>query len=87
MNYGNCDITIKTENGECFTYTASCVSIDCENDYVDVQSCGSPATTRMLFGTRYTMKAELCPKLCEEIKPCNPPKKPGLLKRIIRKIV
>ena len=81
--YENCDITIKTKDGECFTYTASCVSIDCENDYVDVRSCDSHATTRMLVSTRHTMKAELCPKLCD---PCQP-KKPGLLKRIFRKIV
>ena len=87
MNYGNCDITIKTENGECFTYTASCACIDFEKEYMDVCNYYNTATSRILVGTKSTLKAELCPKLCEEIKPYSPPKKPGLLKRIFRKIV
>ena len=87
MNYGNCDITIKAENGECITFAARCASIDFEKEYMDVCNCDSPTTTRILVGTKSTLKAELCPKLCEEIQPCNPPKKPGLLRRIIRKIV
>ena len=87
MNYENCDITIKAQNGVCLTFTAKCASVGFEKEYVDVQSCDSLVATRMLVGIKTTLKAESYPKLCEPLQPCDPPKKPGLLKRFIRIIV
>jgi len=83
MYHKNCDIIIRTENGECLTYTANCVYMDIENDYEDVQNCDSLTTSQILVSTRHILRAEVCPKPSEPYLP----QEKGLLKRLISKIV
>ena len=83
MNY---EITIKDDKGNCETYTASYVDIDMNCDYAEFTDCCGNVS-KVVTGVTRTLEARICPKLCETIQPCDPPKKPGLLKRIFRKIV
>ena len=86
MNYGNCDITIKDENGNCVTYVASCAIVEMEQEFAEVTDCCGKVS-KVSVGKTIKLEARLCDRACEIIQPCDPPKKPGLLKRFIRKIV
>ena len=80
------EITVKDDNGNCQTYTASSVDIDVNFQYTNFTDyCGR--SSKVCTDQEATLEAKLCPKLCETLQPCNPPKKPGLLKRIVRKIL
>ena len=82
MNYGNCDITIKTENGECVTFVASCAIVDMEQEYAEfIDCCGK--ISKVSVGKAIKLEA----KLCDRSSDICPPQKPGLLKRIVRKIL
>lgn len=87
MNYGNCDITIKDNKGNCVTYFASCAIVDMEQEFVEVCNSCSGEVKKLSVGKTIKLEAKLYDRSCEIIQPCNPPKKPGLIKRIIRKIV
>ena len=83
MNY---EITVKDDKGNCQTYNAIDVDIDMNCDYTEITDCCGNVS-KVVTGVRRMLEAEIWPKPCEVIQPCNPPKKPGLLKRIVRKIL
>ena len=82
MNYGNCDITIKTEDGKCMTFVASCANVCMEQEFAEVTDCCGKIS-KVSVGKAIKLEA----KLCDRSSDICPPKKPGLLKRIFRKIV
>ena len=83
MNYGNCDITIKTEDGKCVTFVASCATVEMEQEFAEVCNSCTGEVSKISLGKTIKLEAKLCDRSCD----ICPPKKPGLLKRIIRKIL